>query len=68
MFRIEPYPPRDPPAPDKRQTALFSHLDKNTVIEKKVSGYRVILLVFLSTVSIYRVFSQFRNLYRVYIP
>ena len=52
--------PRDPPAPDKRQTALFSHLDKNTVIEKKVSGYRVIVLVFLSTVSGYRVFVTFR--------
>ena len=54
--------PRDPPAPDKRQTALFSHLDKNTVIEKKVSGHRVTLLVSLSTVSTYRVFEQLRNL------
>ena len=60
--------PSDPPAPDRRQTALFSHFDKNTVIEKKVSGHRVSLLVFLSTVSVYRVFVQFRNLYRVYIP
>lgn len=51
-----PHYPRDPPAPDKRQTALFSHLDKNTVIAQKASGYHVIVLVFLSTVAIYRVF------------
>ena len=43
--------PSDPPAPDRRQTALFSHFDKNTVIEKKVSGHHVSLLVFLSTFS-----------------
>ena len=60
--------PRDPPAPDRRQTALFSHFDENTVIEKKVSCHRVSLLVFLSTVSVYRFFVQFRNLYRVYMP
>ena len=40
----------------------FSLLGKNTVIEKMVSGYGVSvnnLMVFLSTVSIYRVFVTF---------
>ena len=52
--------PRDPPATDKRNTALCSLLGKNTVIENMVSGYRVIVVVFVSTVSIYRVFVTFR--------
>eukprot|EP01043_Picozoa_sp_COSAG02_P016882 COSAG02_NODE_753_length_17610_cov_23.119753_6_plen_76_part_00 len=54
------YIPRDPPATDKRNTALCSLLGKKTVIEKMVSGYRVSVVVFVSTVSIYRVFVTFR--------
>ena len=52
--------PRDPPATDKRNTALCSLLGKNTVIEKMVSAYCVIVMVFVSTVSTYRVFVNSR--------
>ena len=61
-FRATPYPsifPRDPPGLEFTITALFSLLVKNTVTEKMVSGYRVIIRVFVSTVSIYRVFVTF---------
>ena len=51
--------PRDPPGLEFTITALFSLLVKNTVTEKMVSGYRVIIRVFVSTVSIYRVFVTF---------
>ena len=52
--------PRDPPGLEFTITALFSLLGKNTVIEKMVSGYHVIVRVFVGTVSIYRVFVTFR--------
>ena len=51
--------PRDPPGLEFTITALFSLLVKNTVSEKMVSGYHVIVRVFVSTVSIYRVFVSF---------
>ena len=55
-----PVAPRDPPATDKRNSELCSLLGKNTVIEKMVSAYCVSVMVFVSTVSTYRVFVTFR--------
>ena len=44
---------------DKSDRRKFSLLGKNTVIEKMVSRYGVIVMVLKSTVSIYRVFVTF---------
>ena len=55
LYRVDLAMPRDPPGLEFTITALFSLLGKNTVIEKMVSGYRVTVRVFVSTVSTYRV-------------
>ena len=60
--------PRGPAAADKRETAPFSLLGKNTVSEKNLSGYRVSVIILLSAVSTYRVFAQVSLIYRVCIP